>query len=108
MYEGLVAEYLASEIPPYVRRKNALGELPIPQRRNLIMAIIGVRRCGKTFQLFQAMNELMRSGVSRELFFLLSLRRRPPGGARRAYSVQVARRLLRARARGGERMLSPL
>lgn len=107
MYEELVAEYLAFEIPPYVRRNNALGELPIPQRRNLIMAIIGVRRCGKTFQLFQAMNELMRSGVSRELF-LLSLRRRPPGGARRAYSVQVARRLLRARARGGERMLSPL
>lgn len=69
MYEELVAEYLAFEIPPYVRRNNALGELPIPQRRNLIMAIIGVRRCGKTFQLFQAMNELMRSGVSRELFF---------------------------------------
>lgn len=69
MYEELVAEYLAFELPPYVRRKDMIGALPAPQRRNLITAIIGVRRCGKTFQLFQAMDDLMRSGVPRELIF---------------------------------------
>ena len=67
MYEQLVAEYLAYELPPYVRRREAVGELPVPARRNLITTIIGVRRCGKTFHLFQAMDELARSGVPREL-----------------------------------------
>ena len=67
MYEQLVAEYLAYELPPYVRRREAVGELPVPARRNLITTIIGVRRCGKTFHLFQAMDELARSGVPRDL-----------------------------------------
>ena len=32
MYEQLVAEYLAYELPTYVRRRDALGELPAPAR----------------------------------------------------------------------------
>ena len=67
MYEQLVAEYLAYELPPYVVRRGAVGQLPTPRKRNLITTIIGVRRCGKTFYLFQLMDELMRAGVSREL-----------------------------------------
>ena len=67
MYEQLVAEYLAYELPTYVRRRDALGELPVPARRNIITTLIGVRRCGKTFRLFQLMDDLARSGVPREL-----------------------------------------
>ncbi|MGQ5425469.1 ATP-binding protein [Thermophilibacter sp. ZX-H3] len=67
MYEQLVAEYLAYELPTYVRRRDALGELPAPARRNIITTLIGVRRCGKTFRLFQLMDDLARSGVPREL-----------------------------------------
>ena len=67
MYEQLVAEYLAYELPPYVRRRGAAGELPAPARRNIITTLIGVRRCGKTFHLFQLMDDLARSGVPREL-----------------------------------------
>lgn len=67
MYEQLVAEYLAYELPEYVRRSDVLGGLPVPARRNLITTLIGVRRCGKTFHLFQLMDDLARSGVPREL-----------------------------------------
>ena len=67
MYEQLVAEYLAYELPSYVPRRNVVGPLPTPKKRNLITAVIGVRRCGKTFTLFQLMDELTRAGVPREL-----------------------------------------
>lgn len=67
MYEQLVAEYLAFELPPFVSRKAVIESLPVPARRDLITAIIGVRRCGKTFHLFQLMDALARSGVPREL-----------------------------------------
>ena len=67
MYEQLVAEYLAYDLPSYVPRRGVVGPLPAPRKRNLITSIIGVRRCGKTFTLFQLMDELTRAGVPREL-----------------------------------------
>lgn len=72
MYEELVAEYLSElEIPGYVPRSPLFSTLPEPNKRNLIYPIIGVRRCGKTFYLFQLMDELLRSGVpaNRMLYF---------------------------------------
>ena len=69
MYEDLVAEYLEYELPPYITRERAVPSLPSPQRRNLITTLIGVRRCGKTYLLFQMMDELVRAGVSRERVF---------------------------------------
>lgn len=66
MYESLVTEYLSYELPPLVERASILGELPEPRQRNLITTLIGVRRCGKTFYLFQTMTELLRRGVPRE------------------------------------------
>ena len=67
MYESLVAEYLRYELPPYVPRKRLSVALPAPRQRNTITSIIGVRRCGKTFHLFQLMDELEKAGVPREL-----------------------------------------
>lgn len=69
MYESLVAEYLDYELPEYVPRSSILKQLPRPKQRNIITTLIGVRRCGKTFHLFQAMTELMRLGVPRHKLF---------------------------------------
>ena len=69
MYESLVAEYIDYELPYFVRRRDDLGHLPTPERRNIIHSIIGVRRCGKTFRLFQLMSDLMRDGFDRRKLF---------------------------------------
>lgn len=71
MYESLVAEYLDYDLPSYVPRHALLRELPSPARRNIIHSLIGVRRCGKTFYLFQLMDELRKAGVpsQRMLYF---------------------------------------
>lgn len=69
--EALVAEYLEYPLPSFVARPQYLIELPEPRQRNLIYSLIGVRRCGKTFALFQLMDSLLRKGVprARMLFF---------------------------------------
>lgn len=69
MYESLVTEYLEYELPAYVPRKPVVGSLPTPQRRNMITTLIGVRRCGKTFHLFQLMDGLVKNGLPRSLAF---------------------------------------
>lgn len=69
MYESLVAEYLDYKPPVYIQRRSILSQLPKPRQRNLITALIGVRRCGKTFCLFQTMAELLREGVPRRRIF---------------------------------------
>ena len=68
-YETLVAEYLDYPLPAYHARTPGLGPLPEPRARNLIYSIIGVRRSGKTFTLFQLMDELHRQGVSKRATF---------------------------------------
>ena len=65
MYKELVAEYLDYELPALVARKCGIKSLPSPAKRNIIYSIIGVRRCGKTFHLFQLMQQLMLQGISR-------------------------------------------
>ena len=69
MFESLVAEYLEHELPSYSPRRIKLDRLPSPQKNNLITSIIGVRRCGKTYSLFQTIDSLVRSGVSRKRIF---------------------------------------
>lgn len=69
MFESLVAEYLEYKLPPYIARNRRSPALPKPQRRNLILSIIGVRRCGKTYYQFQLMDELVKAGVPRRLVF---------------------------------------
>ena len=65
MYEELVSEYLEYNPPELFERERYHIDLPKPKQRNLIHTLIGVRRCGKTFCLFQLMKELIDAGVSR-------------------------------------------
>ena len=66
MYESVVAEYLEFELPERVDRDLGSLELPKPAAHNPVLSIIGVRRCGKTFALYQLIDGLRESGVPRE------------------------------------------
>ena len=66
MYESIVAEYLEFELPRRVNRDLGDLELPKPEAHNPVLSIIGVRRCGKTFTLYQLIDELRGSGVPRK------------------------------------------
>lgn len=56
--EPLVREYRAFEIPPLFRRDEVVSDLPDPARFNDYHVIVGIRRCGKTFYMFQLMRRL--------------------------------------------------
>lgn len=61
----LVRERLQETIPTPSPRADIIRELPEPARFNLVHIITGMRRCGKTFYLFQLMRRLLDSGVER-------------------------------------------
>ena len=61
----LVRERLQETIPTPSPRADIIRELPEPTRFNLVHIITGMRRCGKTFYLFQLMRRLLDSGVER-------------------------------------------
>lgn len=65
-YDQLILEYLDFQIPPYIRRDEVALDLPQPARNNIIYAITGVRRCGKTYRMYQLMDDLVTRGVPRE------------------------------------------
>ena len=71
MYEEIVSEYLDFHIPAYVEREVRTESLPTPAPHNPILSIIGVRRCGKTFLLYQLMDRLIAASVphNRMLYF---------------------------------------
>ncbi|MBQ9001508.1 MAG: ATP-binding protein [Eggerthellaceae bacterium] len=48
------------------KRDLSLAPAQEPARGNLVRTIAGVRRCGKTYRLFQEMGELLGAGVERE------------------------------------------
>lgn len=60
-----VTEGMTGEFPDLFPRWLSLGEVPVPQVGNLVNLVGGVRRCGKTYRLFQQMKELLESGVDR-------------------------------------------
>ena len=47
-------------------RSLSLGKLQKPDRGNLVNTVAGVRRCGKTYRMFQEMGALLDKGVERE------------------------------------------
>lgn len=65
-YAMLVREAMRFEIPQPSRRDDIIRELNAPAMFNIVHIITGVRRCGKTFYLFQKIHDLLDSGVSRE------------------------------------------
>lgn len=62
----LVRERLQETIPTPSPRADVIREMPEPARFNLVHIITGMRRCGKTFYLFQLMQRLLASGIKRE------------------------------------------
>lgn len=64
---SFVRERLNESIPVPLPRFDVVRNLPSPARFNLVHIITGMRRCGKTFYLFQLMNALLRAGVDKTL-----------------------------------------
>ena len=62
---ALIAEYLDFAIPEYTARASAVIDVPAPARNNVIYAITGVRRCGKTYAMYQLLDRLIAAGVPR-------------------------------------------
>ena len=69
---SLIAEYLDFQIPDYIMRDSAVIEVPKPARNNVIHTITGVRRCGKTYAMYQLMDRLLTAGTPRTRLFHFS------------------------------------
>ena len=68
-YADLVQEARAFEFPSPRPRREVVEALPEPAPFNLIHAITGIRRCGKTFYAFQLIQQLLSRGVPRDRVF---------------------------------------
>ena len=68
-YAMLVRESMQFDIPTPSRRVEIIRELPQPAVFNAVHIITGIRRCGKTFYLFQKIHDLLQNGVSRNDIF---------------------------------------
>lgn len=82
-YADLVQEARAFEFPSPRPRREVVEALPEPAPFNLIHAITGIRRCGKTFYAFQLIQQLLSRGVPRDRVFYFNfsddrLRPTPP------------------------------
>ena len=49
-------------IPPVFERDMGLLPIQKPMRNNLAQVVVGTRRCGKTYRLFQEMHDVLRAG----------------------------------------------
>lgn len=66
--EELMADFHERDLPPFTRRHVKLPWLP-----NKIDTVIGMRRSGKTWFLFQVISDLASKGISRESILYLNL-----------------------------------
>lgn len=62
-----VSEGMSNPLPSLFPRDLSLGEPQAPAVGNLVNLVAGVRRCGKTYRLYQEMQRLLDSGVQRNL-----------------------------------------
>jgi len=60
-FRYLISEWLSKKLPRTIER-----ELKINTAAEKVIAIAGVRRCGKTYLIFDIINKLMESGVPKE------------------------------------------
>ncbi len=56
-------DFYASGIPATFERDLSLGDVAAPATGNLVQVIVGVRRCGKTYRLYQEMHRILALGV---------------------------------------------
>lgn len=68
-YATLVREAMRFDMPTPIRRDEAIRELAQPAPFNIVHIITGIRRCGKTFYLFQKIHDLLDAGVPRDRIF---------------------------------------
>lgn len=55
-------EFYEQGVPAVFERDLSLGPLQEPARSNLVQAVVGVRRCGKTYRLYQEMHRILEAG----------------------------------------------
>lgn len=60
-----IAWFWSYRLPPMVERDLDLGSVPLPAQGNRVKVIVGIRRCGKTWRLFQEVARLEREGIPR-------------------------------------------
>lgn len=79
-YPTLVREMREYRFPRPIRRTPVINGLPEPAMFNLVHILTGMRRSGKTFHLFQIINDLIDAGVPREriLYFNFADERMQP------------------------------
>lgn len=68
-YAELVQEARNFEFPNPRHRHEVIEGLPDPAPFNLVHAITGIRRCGKTFYAFQLIRQLLAGGIPRDRVF---------------------------------------
>ena len=69
-YEELVKEYRQLETPATIRRDAVIRSLPKPARFNMYHVVVGMRRSGKSFYLYQMIGELVGEGFDpRRIFY---------------------------------------
>ena len=67
--ESLVKESLEFEPPELKPRSEIIRALPTPKLFNTYHVVVGMRRSGKTFYLFQKMRQLLENGVDRDALY---------------------------------------
>ena len=67
LIQQLIADSMEQGWPELLRREGALAEIP-----DMATVLVGMRRTGKTFRLFQRMRELVESGVDRHRILYLN------------------------------------
>lgn len=65
-YAMLVREAMRFDFPQPLRRDEVIRKLDEPAAFNIVHIITGIRRCGKTFYLFQKIRDLLGAGVPRD------------------------------------------
>ncbi|MCO6559228.1 MAG: ATP-binding protein [Bifidobacterium sp.] len=69
-YPTLVREMREYRFPMPIRRKPIIADgLPKPAMFNLVHILVGMRRSGKTFHLFQLIQDLLKAGTPRDYIF---------------------------------------
>ena len=57
-----IKNFMDDELPLVFERNLSLGELQTPAKGNLVNVVVGVRRCGKTYRLYQEMHRIVDAG----------------------------------------------
>lgn len=66
-----ILDFEQQGIPEFFERDLSLLEIQKPKRGNLAQVIVGTRRCGKTYRLYQEMRDIINAGydISHILYF---------------------------------------